>query len=311
MLLMLCPDDRGKEKENAMRGLLDCPAPRSKTSCNPADVVRAAERVLAGAAEREAKVNPSSNAVVEVRGFGFSYGTFRALDGVSFEAYAGEVFALCGPRGCGAQTMLCAIGNTLPGAGEWESEGDIHVAGTSVFHDVSPDRARNLAATAFASGLPEAQSVRNALARPLRLRGMHADAALHDAICDALAAMGVKDRLASHRDERVCALAPLDQRLVRLAQALLHDPRALLVEEPTRGLSLDDAAIMRKALRGIAADGRRAVVVESCDAREVESLADRAALFLEGRLVEVGPPGDLASLRADYRARSFFEGRMR
>ena len=294
-----------------MRGLLDCPASRSKAKCEAADVVRAAERVLAGAAEREAKACPSPNAVVEVRGFGFSYGTFRALDGVSFEARAGEVFALCGPRGCGAQTMLCAIGSTLPGAGEWESEGDILVAGTSVLRDVSPDRARNLAATAFASGLSEEQSVRNALARPLRLRGVHADAALRDATCAALAVMGVEDRFAAHMSERVCTLAPLDQRLVRLAQAFLRDPRVLLVEEPTRGLSLGDAAVVRDALRNIVADGRCAVVVESCDAHEVESLADRAAPFLEGRLVAVGTPGDLSSLRADYRARSFFEGRMR
>ena len=111
--------------------------------------------------------------------------------------------------------------------------------------------------------------------------------------------------------ERVCTLAPLDQRLVRLAQAFLRDPRVLLVEEPTRELSLGDAAVVRDALRNIVADGRCAVVVESCDAHEVESLADRAALFLEGRLVAVETPGDLSSLRADYCARSFFECRMR
>ncbi len=294
-----------------MRGLLDYPIPRSKANGEAAEVVRAAERVLAGAAARGVKAAPAAKVVVKVRDFGFSYGTFRALEGVSLEAYAGEVLALCGPRGCGAQTTLCAIGQTLPGAGEWESEGDILVAGMSVLHDASPDRARNLAATAFAAGLPEEQSVYNALARPLRLRGVHAEAALDKAIADVLDAMGARERFAPHMRARVSSCSLLDQRLIRLAQALLRGPEALLVEKPTRGLSRDDARVVQDALRRIAKGRRVAVIVESCDAREVEALADRAAFFLEGRLVAVGTPGELASPSADYRARSFFEGRMR
>ena len=295
-----------------MPGLLDCPAPCSKANSDANDVVRAAERVLAGAVRGGAAApSPVANLAIEVRGFGFSYGAFRALDGVSFEVRAGEVFALCGPRGCGAQTMLCAIGRTLPGAGEWESEGDILVAGTSVVHDVLPDRARNLAATAFAKGLPEEQSVFNALARPLRLRGVHDDAALRDAIDAALDAAGAGSLLAPRMGGRTCSLPPLDQRLVRLVQALLLDPQVLLVEEPMRGLSCEDAHFMQGTLRRIAKSRGSAVVIASCDAHEVDALADRAAFFLEGRLVEVGAPGELASPNADYRARSFFEGRMR
>lgn len=294
-----------------MRGLLDCPTSRSKVNGEAADVVRAAEQVLAGAATHEAKTAPAAKTVIEVLDFGFSYGTFRALEGVSFEVYSGEVLALCGPRGCGAQTMLCAIGQTLPGAGEWESEGDVLVAGMSVLHAVSPDRARNLAATAFATGLPEEQSVYNALARPLRLRGVHVEASLCEAIDAALDAMGVRERFAPYMRARVSSCSPLEQRLVRLVQALLRSPEALLVEEPTRGLSRDDAHVVQDALRRIAKERRIAVAIESCDVREVESLADRAAFFLEGRLVETGTPSELTSPSADYRTRSFFEGRMR
>lgn len=293
-----------------MRGLLDCPASRSKTSREANDVVRAAERVLADAAEGDAKgASLPADAAVEVLNFGFSYGAFRALTGVSFEVRSGEIFALCGPRGCGAQTMLSAIGGTLPGAGEWGSEGDILIANASVAG--SPDRARKLAATAFAQGLPEEQSVYNALARPLRLLGVHADAALHDAIDAVLAVMDVRDRFVHRLDERVCSLPSVDQRLIRLAQALLRGPRALLVEEPTCGLSLADGLLVQGAAKRIAQERGIAVIVETCDEREVVRLADRAAFFLDGALVAVGTPVELASPRADYRARAYFEGRMR
>ena len=68
---------------------------------------------------------------------------------------------------------------------------------------------------------------------------------------------------------------------------------------------------MQGTLRRIAKSRGIAVVVASCNAHEVEALADRAAFFLEGRLVEAGTLRELASPNADYRARSFFEGRMR
>lgn len=295
-----------------MPGLLDCAVSRQKANNEADDVIRAAERVLAGAAGRDAATPlPVPRTIVEVRGFGFSYGMFRALDDVSFKVHAGEVFALCGPRGCGAQTMLCAIGRTLPGVGEWESEGRVLVAERDVVRDVSPERARNLAATAFFEGLPEEQSVFNALARPVRLRGVHADSALRDAIDAALAIAGARGRLEPLMGEFVCSLSLFDQRLVRLLQAFLRAPHALLAEEPTRGLSCEDACFMQGVLRRIAMCQGIAVVVESCDAHEVEALADRAAFFLEGRLVGIGTPGELASQGADYRARSFFEGRMR
>ena len=295
-----------------MRGLLECSAPEQKMNCKASDVVRAAERVLAGAATVPAKRRAhASSPVVETQSFGFSYGSFQSLSNVSFQARSGEVLALCGPRGCGAKTMLAAIGCTLPGSAEGQAQGDILVAGASVLHDVDALCAQNLAATAFMGGLPEVQSVRNALSRPLRLRGLHDAASLDEVISSALSLMGADDRLEGRMETGVCSLSPVDQRIIALAQALLRNPSALLVEEPTRGLSAPDAQVVADMLKRIATEGAVAVIVECCDAGEVASLADKAAFFLEGTLVEVVDAHAAPVSFADYRTRAYFEGRMR
>jgi ABC-2 type transport system ATP-binding protein len=206
-----------------------------------------------------------------VHGLTRRFGAVKAVDGVSFQIAAGEIFGLLGPNGAGKTTTLeCILGLLRPDAGR------ITVCGIET--DPQAVRAR-VGAVLQATGLPDKITPREALTvfgafypAPLPAQTLLQRFGLTekaDAAFDTLSG-GQKQRLA-------------------LALAFIGDPALLLLDEPTTGLDPQMRREVQDHIAAIRKDGH-AVLLATHDMAEAERLCDRIAVIAEGRIIASGAP---------------------
>jgi ABC-2 type transport system ATP-binding protein len=212
--------------------------------------------------------------VIEVVELGHDYGRKRALDGVSLSVRAGEVVGLIGPNGAGKTTLMRAIVTLLR-----PSRGRVSVGGRDT-------RGEGAEVRRLVGYLPERAPLYTDL-RVWEHLDLFAEIAGHALdernrrIQAALAQAGIEDR----RDALTRELSKgLGQRLA-LQAALLHDPRALVLDEPTDGLDPESRASVLAEVRRLADQGS-AVLLSSHVLDEVEQIADRSVILVDGRVAE-------------------------
>ncbi|HSJ96461.1 MAG TPA: ABC transporter ATP-binding protein [Myxococcota bacterium] len=208
------------------------------------------------------------------------FGAREALAGVDLRIAPGEAFGLLGANGAGKTTFIrCLTGWLLP------SSGVVRVDGISPADD--PDAVHErLGFVPETSRLYPDLRVRGFLRFAAAARGL-AGAARDTAVDRALAELGLEEvagRLVGN-------LSKGYQQRVSLAQAFLHDPPLLVVDEPTGGLDPLQQAEVRRLLR--AAAGRRTLLVCTHDLAEARTLCDRVAVLSAGRVVALGAAEEL------------------
>ncbi len=201
------------------------------------------------------------------------YGAVMAVDGISFQVAAGEVFGLLGPNGAGKTTTLeCILGLVRPDAGQIEIESD-----------VDPARARaKVGAVLQATGLPDKITPREALT-------------VFGAFYPApLGAQTLLERfgLVEKADAAFDTLSGGQKQRLALALAFAGNPRLLLLDEPTTGLDPQMRREVQDHIAGMREEGR-AVLLATHDMAEAERLCDRIAVIAQGRIVATGAPRDL------------------
>jgi len=228
--------------------------------------------------------NRGSPAIV-AEGVTKRYRAFTAVDGLDLEVRRGEVFCLFGPNGSGKTTFLRMLtGYISPSAGR------VTVAG----HDVVRDP---LAAKRKIGYVPETvplyghMRVGEFLRFMARLRGVAAGA-----VEDAVSRVATRLALGDVVDKPVRVLSRGFRQRTALAQALVHDPEIIVLDEPTNGLDPRQIIEMRSLIRALA--GERTVLMSSHILSEIEKTADRAGLLLDGRLLGVRDIGGGADLEA-------------
>jgi ABC-2 type transport system ATP-binding protein len=213
------------------------------------------------------------------------YGPVSALDGLTLEIRAGEVFGLLGPNGSGKTTFMRLLaGYLLPSAGR------LVVAG----HDVTKDSLavrRRIGYVPEAAPLYRQMRVREFLTFMARLRGM-----TDRKVADAVERVVVRLALSAVVDKPTRALSRGYRQRTALAQALIHDPDILILDEPTNGLDPRQIIEMRQLIRSLA--GRQTVLMSSHILGEVEKTCDRVAILLDGRLLGVRATTDTPDLEA-------------
>jgi ABC-2 type transport system ATP-binding protein len=213
------------------------------------------------------------------------YRSVTAIDRLDLSVRRGEVFCLFGPNGSGKTTFLRMLAGYIS-----PSAGRITVAG----HDVVRD---GVAARRTIGYVPEAvplyghMRVDEFLRFMARLRGVAADAVdgAVERVVDLLA-------LGEVRRKPVHALSRGFRQRTALAQALVHEPDVVVLDEPTNGLDPRQIIDLRRLIRALA--GRHTVLMSSHILSEIEKTADRAGLLLDGRLLGVRPSGDVAALES-------------
>ncbi len=218
---------------------------------------------------------------IVVQGFRKTYGTFTAVDGIDFAVDEGEIFGLLGPNGAGKTTTLeCLEGLRRP------TDGTLRVMGIDPAQDGR--RLRDAIGVQLqTSGLPETMRVEEAMRFFCAYHGIAPRT-------DLLDRMGLDAKL----DAQYGTLSTGQQRRLALALALAHDPPVVFLDEPTAGLDVATRAELHALVRELRERGV-ALILATHDMAEAESLADRVAILLHGRIVATGTPKALTAAAAD------------
>ncbi|MDX1622869.1 MAG: ABC transporter ATP-binding protein [Gemmatimonadota bacterium] len=216
------------------------------------------------------------------------YGEWIALDGVSFEVEAGELFGLLGPNGSGKTTLVKVLATLLHPTG-----GSAAIAGRDVVRDRGEVR-RRIGVVFQQPGLDLQLTPRENLRHQGHLYGMRGEE-LSARIELQLERMGTAGRA----DDRVKTLSGGLRRRVELAKGLLHDPAVLLLDEPTVGLDPGGRRELWDHLADLRADSGATSLVATHLMEEAER-CDRIGILDRGRLVALGSPDELKrAIRGD------------
>jgi ABC-2 type transport system ATP-binding protein len=222
---------------------------------------------------------------IAARSLSKHYGHIVAVDDLSFEVGPGEVLGFLGPNGAGkSTTMKMLTGFLTP------------TSGTAVIngHDIIDD---SLAARRTIGYLPEGapgygeMTVRHFLEFIARVRGFKGREALQKA-----AAAIERLNLEGVPDQPIETLSKGFKRRVGLAQAILHDPKILILDEPTDGLDPNQKHEVRRLIRNMSSE--KIIVISTHLLEEVHAVCNRAMIISDGRLlVDDTPAGLIARSR--------------
>ena len=220
------------------------------------------------------------DAIIEVNNFRKRYGSFTAVDGITFAVGRGAIFGLLGPNGAGKTTTLeCLEGIRTP------DEGVLRVAGIDPTRD--PRRLRTAIGVQLqSSGMPESITPDEAMKLFCAYHGVAPR-------YDLLERLG----LAEKRRTQYHALSTGQQRRLSLALAVAHRPQVIFLDEPTAGLDVQTRVELHNLMRELRAEDAT-IVLATHDMAEAEEMADRVAILLNGRIVTVGTPLEITATGA-------------
>jgi len=224
-----------------------------------------------------------SSLAVEIRRVSHRYGSRTALDELSLDVADGEIFGLLGPNGGGKTTLFRLLSTLIP-----LQSGEIRVFSLDVARQTHDVR-RTIGVVFQAPSLDKKLSVFENLQHQGHLYGL-SGAAMTARAGEMLERLRLTDR----RDDRVETLSGGLRRRVELAKGLLHEPRLLILDEPSTGLDPGARADLWDYLRGLRRDRSTTVVLTTHLLEEAEK-ADRLAILDRGKLVALDTPDRLRS----------------
>jgi sodium transport system ATP-binding protein len=220
-------------------------------------------------------------AVIRTEGLGKSFGAIEAVKNVSFSAADGKVTALLGPNGAGKSTTLRILSTVLQ-----PSAGSANVDGIDVVKDPLGVR-RTIGVLPHNAGIYDRLTARENIRYFGRLQQV-GKAELERRMDELIAVLEMEEFC----DRRVAGFSQGQKIKVALARALIHDPRNVLLDEPTNGLDVMATRALREFIQRLKREGR-CVLFSSHIMQEVANLCDELVIIGHG---EVRFQGTLASL---------------
>ena len=217
------------------------------------------------------------------------FGPITAVDDVSFSVAQGEVVGFLGPNGAGkSTTMKMATGFLRP------TSGTARICDFDVLEDPIEVKQR-------IGYLPEGAPMWPDMTTAAFLRFIARVRGFDGAEVDQKIAQAIdKTQLASVLEQPIDTLSKGYKRRVGLAQALLHDPEVLILDEPTDGLDPNQKHEVRELIHGMSDD--KAIVVSTHILEEVEAVCSRAVIIAKGRIVADDTPEELLKKAPDHNA---------
>jgi sodium transport system ATP-binding protein len=219
--------------------------------------------------------------MIEVKDLHKHFGKVKAVDGVSFTARDGQITGLLGPNGAGKTTTLRMLYTLMH-----PDQGQVLVDGIDVAHDAAAVR-RQLGVLPDARGLYKRLTARENIDYFARLQGM--DEALirtrREQLIEALDMADIGDR-------RTEGFSQGQRVKTAIARALVHDPKNVILDEPTNGLDVMATRGLRQFMRQLKDEGR-CVLFSSHIMQEVAALCDRIVVIAHGRVVADETPDAL------------------
>lgn len=223
------------------------------------------------------------SSLLEIRNLTKRFGPITAVDDLSFRVDRGEVLGFLGPNGAGKSTTMKIVTGYLP-----PTSGSVSVAGYDVASDPLEIKRR-------IGYLPEGAP----------LYGDMTPAALLDFVCDVRGLSSEQRKhgieyatewlhIGSVMQQPIETLSKGYKRRVGLAQAIVHDPEVLILDEPTDGLDPNQKHEVRELLQEMS--GEKAVVISTHILEEVDAVCTRAIIISRGKLVADSVPLELQSM---------------
>jgi sodium transport system ATP-binding protein len=214
-------------------------------------------------------------------------GVVKAVDGVSFRAEDGQITGLLGPNGAGKTTTLRMLYTLMR-----PDTGTVSVDGVDIFKDAEAAR-RRLGVLPDARGVYKRLTARENIEYFGRLHGM--DEAMIAERTARLAKALVMDEILDRQAE---GFSQGQRTKTAIARALVHDPKNVILDEPTNGLDVMTTRGLRHFLQQLKAEGR-CVVFSSHIMQEVAALCDRIVIIAKGHVVAQGTPEQLRALTGE------------
>jgi ABC-2 type transport system ATP-binding protein len=217
--------------------------------------------------------------VIEVQNLSKQYGPFKAVDDVSFRAEAGEILGFLGPNGAGKTTTMRIITGYMPA-----TEGRATVAGFDVFDQPIEAKKR----TGYLPETPPLypdMTVREYLTFVAKIKGVRKD--VKGRVDEVMKKTWVADMANRHCGK----LSKGYKQRVGLAQALIHNPDVLVLDEPTAGLDPKQIIETRQLIRALA--GNHTIVLSTHILPEVAQTCQKVVIINKGKVVAVDTPDAL------------------
>ncbi len=220
--------------------------------------------------------------MIEIKNLTKDFGTLRAVDGITFSVRRGEVLGFLGPNGAGKSTTMKMLTGFLA-----PTSGTASIAG----HDIEN---QPMAAKKKLGYLPEGAPAYSDMTPAgfldfvARIRGLSGDAK-RARIAEVVRLVHLETVL----HQSIDTLSKGYKRRVGLAQAILHDPEVLVLDEPTDGLDPNQKHEVRALIRAMAPN--KAIVLSTHILEEVEAVCTRAIIIARGKLLFDGTPQELLS----------------
>lgn len=208
--------------------------------------------------------------MIDVKNISKLYGEQRAVDHATFSVKKGEIVGLLGPNGAGKSTLMKIITCFIP-----PTEGEVNVCGHSIYDDT-------LAVRRCIGYLPEHNPlyldmyVREYLRFAAGLGGVKNSAERADEMIELTG-------LTPEANKRIGQLSKGYRQRVGLAQAMIHDPQVLILDEPTTGLDPNQLEFIRGVIRNAGKD--KAVLLSTHIMQEVEAMCSRAIIMGHGKIL--------------------------
>lgn len=218
--------------------------------------------------------------MIEAQGLVKRYGDRTAIKNISFRVEQGEILGFLGPNGAGKTTTMRILTGYLP-----PTEGTATIAGHDVVYD-------SLAARSNLGYLPEnvplypEMTVADYLDYMARLRRVPQRREALERVMDLI-------HITDRADDRIGKLSKGYRQRVGLAQALLHDPPVLILDEPTVGLDPRQIIEVRELIRSLAE--KRTIILSTHILPEVSELCGRVIILSEGEIAAIDTPQGLTA----------------
>lgn len=217
---------------------------------------------------------------IVVRNLIKKYGEQKAVDDISFQVKAGEVLGFLGPNGAGKTTTLKAMSCYLK-----PDSGDVKIGGHSIYEESGRIK-KNIGYLAENNPLYQDMSIIDFLNFIAKIHEIPKHL-INDRILDMVRVCGLE----GEKHKLISQLSKGYQQRVGLAQAMIHDPEVLILDEPTTGLDPNQRIEIRELIKRIGKE--KTVILSSHILAEVEATCDRIIIINKGRIVVDGTADSL------------------
>jgi ABC-2 type transport system ATP-binding protein len=225
---------------------------------------------------------------IEVENLHKSYGSTKAVQGVSFKVEQGEIFSLLGPNGAGKTTTISMLSTLLQ-----PDQGELSIMGHSLKTDAMQAKAE-LGVVPQEIALYEDLSAQENLSFWGKMYGLRG-AQLKKRTAEVLETIGLTDR----RNDRVGKFSGGMKRRVNIGVALLHKPKVLYMDEPTVGIDPQSRRHILDSIKQLNRDGMT-VLYTTHYMEEAEELSNRIAIMDSGKVIASGTQAELVKIVGQY-----------